>query len=193
MSALQGRRHRALQVSGDQTRDPRRVNKSPGGYTRLRGAARDARRRDLLDQPVEVIVNAWNRNLIPWWLLLPQGVSGAIKRRGGTQPFREVARHGPIPLGGAVRTGAGALPFRAIIHVAAIDLLWRASERSIHDGVVAALRLVDGGGFASVAFPVLGAGSGGFDKARALEVMQRALAASTSTADVRLVRVRAPS
>jgi hypothetical protein len=28
---------------------------------------------DLLDQPVEVIVNAWNRNLIPWWLLLPQG------------------------------------------------------------------------------------------------------------------------
>jgi hypothetical protein len=34
---------------------------------------------DLLDQTVEVIVNAWNRNLIPWWLLLPQGVSGAIE------------------------------------------------------------------------------------------------------------------
>ena len=30
---------------------------------------------DLLDQDVEVIVNAWNRNLFPWWLLLPQGVS----------------------------------------------------------------------------------------------------------------------
>ncbi len=28
---------------------------------------------DLLDQPVEVIVNAWNRNIIPWWLLLPRG------------------------------------------------------------------------------------------------------------------------
>lgn len=38
---------------------------------------------DLLDQPVEVIVNARNRNIIPWWLLVPQGVSGAIKRRGG--------------------------------------------------------------------------------------------------------------
>jgi hypothetical protein len=25
---------------------------------------------DLLDQPVEAIVNAWNRNFIPWWLLL---------------------------------------------------------------------------------------------------------------------------
>jgi len=146
---------------------------------------------DLLDQPVEVLVNAWNRNVIPWWLLLPQGVSGAIKRRGGTQPFREVAKHGPIPLGGAVRTGAGTLPFRAIIHVAAIDLLWRASERSIHDGVENALRLVDEGGFGSVAFPVLGAGSGGFDEARALAVMQRALAASRSAADVRLVRFRA--
>ena len=43
---------------------------------------------DLLDQDVEVIVNAWNRNIIPWWLLLPQGVSGAIKRRGGTDSLQ---------------------------------------------------------------------------------------------------------
>lgn len=38
---------------------------------------------DLLDQDVEVIVNAWNRNLFPHWLLWPQGVSGAIRRRAG--------------------------------------------------------------------------------------------------------------
>src|SRR5947209_1150310 len=79
---------------------------------------------DLLDQPVDVIVNAWNRNLIPWWLLLPQGVSGAIKRRGGTGPFRELRRHGAIPLGGAVLTSAGRLPFQAMVHVAGISLLW---------------------------------------------------------------------
>lgn len=30
---------------------------------------------DLFDQDVDVIVDAWNRNIIPWWLLLPQGVS----------------------------------------------------------------------------------------------------------------------
>jgi len=42
----------------------------------------------ILDQGVDVIVNTWNRNVIPWWLLLPQGVSGAIKRRGGTGPFK---------------------------------------------------------------------------------------------------------
>jgi hypothetical protein len=56
---------------------------------------------DLLDQDVDAIVNAWNRNFIPWWLLLPQGVSGAIKRRGGIQPFKELRRHGMLPLGGA--------------------------------------------------------------------------------------------
>src|SRR5579871_4440379 len=90
---------------------------------------------DLLDQPAEAIVNTWNRNFLPWWLLLPQGVSGAIKRRGGLQPFREIARHGPIPLGGAVATSAGRLPYKAIIHVAGINLLWRASRASIRDSV----------------------------------------------------------
>ena len=45
---------------------------------------------NLLDQNVDVIVNAWNRKIIPWWLLLPQGISGAIKKRGGLAPFREI-------------------------------------------------------------------------------------------------------
>jgi hypothetical protein len=63
---------------------------------------------DILDQPADVIVNPWNRNIIPWWLLLPQGVSGAIKRRTGTEPFREVARHGPIPLGAQSDVGGPA-------------------------------------------------------------------------------------
>ena len=54
---------------------------------------------DLLNQDVDVIVNPWNRNVIPWWLLLPQGVSGAIKRKAGRLPFRELAKHGPMPLG----------------------------------------------------------------------------------------------
>ena len=62
---------------------------------------------DLLDQDVEVIVNAWNRNLFPWWVLLPQGVSKAIKRRAGLGPFRELNRLSMIPLGGAVETSPG--------------------------------------------------------------------------------------
>jgi O-acetyl-ADP-ribose deacetylase len=126
---------------------------------------------DLLDQDVEVIVNAWNRNIIPWWLLLPQGVSGAIKRRGGTAPFKEVRRHGSIPLGGAVLTSAGKLPFKGIIHIAGINMLWRASERSIRDSVKNAVRLAHENGFMSIAFPLIGAGSGGFNQEQAKTLM----------------------
>ena len=145
---------------------------------------------DLLDQPTEGIVNPWNRNVIPWWLLLPQGVSGAIKRRAGLAPFRELARHGPIPLGGAVATSAGRLPHRAIIHVAGINLAWRASRRSIEDSVRNALKVAEALGARSVAFPIIGAGSGGFDAEGAERIMREVLAASDSTLDVVLVRYR---
>ena len=35
---------------------------------------------DITQVDAEVIVNAWNRNIIPWFLLLPQGVSKSIKK-----------------------------------------------------------------------------------------------------------------
>ncbi len=145
---------------------------------------------DLLDQPVEVIVNAWNRNIIPWWLLLPQGVSGAIKRRGGYRPFIEVGRAGPIPLGHAVLTSAGRLRFKAIIHVAGINMLWRASRSSIQGSVRSAMALVAEHAFASVAFPIIGAGSGGFREQAALELMLEAFAEVQSAARVVVVRFR---
>lgn len=126
---------------------------------------------DLLDQDVDVIVNAWNRNIIPWWLLLPQGISGAIKRRGGTAPFKEVRRHGAIPLGGAVLTSAGKLPFKGIIHVAGVNMLWRASERSIRNSVKSAIRLAHENSFTSIGFPLIGAGSGGFNEEQAKALM----------------------
>ncbi len=131
---------------------------------------------DLLDQPVEAIVNAWNRNIIPWWLLLPQGVSGAIKKRGGISPFRELGRAGPIPLGGAILTAAGRLPFKAIIHVAGINMLWRASEESIRLSTKNAVTLALSKDLRSLAFPIIGAGSGGFGPVRAKELMLDELA-----------------
>jgi O-acetyl-ADP-ribose deacetylase (regulator of RNase III) len=143
---------------------------------------------DLLDQDVEVIVNAWNRNIIPWWLLWPQGVSGAIRRRAGLRPFIEVGRVGPMKLGTAALTSAGRLPHRAIIHVAGIDMFWRASERSIRGSVAAAMEIVHRERFTSVAFPVLGAGTGGFEMSQAIEIMRSVLAQTESAAEVRIVR-----
>ena len=116
---------------------------------------------DLLDQKTDVIVNAWNRNLIPWWLLLPQGVSGAIKKRAGYKPFIELRKAGVLPLGGAVVTSAGKLPFKAIIHVAGIGHDWRSSETSIRQSVRSALTEAKVRDFHSVAMPLIGAGTGG--------------------------------
>jgi O-acetyl-ADP-ribose deacetylase (regulator of RNase III) len=143
---------------------------------------------DLLDQEVECIVNAWNRNIIPWWLLLPQGVSGAIKKRGGYAPFREVGRHGPIPLGGAVLTNAGRLPFKGIIHIAGINMLWFASEKSIRTSVRSAMDIVNRQSFASVAFPVIGAGSGSFKVDKALAIMMDEFGHLESDAKVIIVK-----
>jgi O-acetyl-ADP-ribose deacetylase len=98
---------------------------------------------NLLEQPVDCIVNAWNRNIIPWWMLIPHGVSGAIKKRGGVKPFQEIGSTGPLPLGHARKTGAGNLPFKAIIHVASIDLLWKASEHSISQSIVNAMKIAE--------------------------------------------------
>jgi O-acetyl-ADP-ribose deacetylase (regulator of RNase III) len=145
---------------------------------------------DLLDQTVDVIVNAWNRNIIPWWLLLPQGVSGAIKRRGGYRPFIEIGRHGPMPLGSAVYTSAGRLPYQGIIHVAGINMLWRASSKSIKGSVRSAMQIVGERNIASVAFPIIGAGSGGFAEEAALQLMLDAFAELKFASRVLVVRYR---
>lgn len=117
-------------------------------------------RGDLLDQEVEVIVNPWNRNFIPYWLLWPQGVSGAIRRRAGAAPFKILSRHGTLPVGAAVVTTAGALPFIAIIHVASLNWFWTSSEKAIRLSTANALAAAKGR-FSSIAFPLIGAGTGG--------------------------------
>ena len=145
---------------------------------------------DLLDQPVDAIVNPWNRNLIPWWLLLPQGVSGAIKRRAGYEPFRELSRKGVLPLGAAVITGAGRLPFQAIIHVARISFLWRSSEESIRKSVRSALALAAQHEFRSLAFPLIGAGTGGGCPDQIQAIMEGEIEKSGFPGEVVLVRFR---
>jgi O-acetyl-ADP-ribose deacetylase (regulator of RNase III) len=143
---------------------------------------------DLLDQPVDVIVNPWNRNVLPWWLLLPQGVSGAILRWAGSTPFRELARQEPLALGHATSTTAGRLHFKAIIHVASINLLWGSSPESIQHSVRSALRLAEEAGYQSIAFPLLGAGTGGFKAEEAQELILAGASRSAFSGTVTVVR-----
>ncbi len=145
---------------------------------------------DLLQQNTEVIVNAWNRNIIPWWLLLPQGVSRAIKKQGGTKPFKELSALGPIELGGARLTGPGKLPFKAIIHVAGINMFWLATKKSISNSVINAMSIVERERFNSVAFPLIGSGSGNRGKDFSLKVMLNAFSQINNNANVVIVKFK---
>ena len=145
---------------------------------------------DLLDVVADAIVNPWNRNTIPYWLLLPQGVSGAIKKRAGLSPFKELRRHGRLGLGEAVVTSAGSLPYKGIIHVAGINDFWRASEKSIRQSVRNALLAADKKGWLTIALPLIGAGSGGFPPQEAERLIMDELSRMESTVSVVIVRYR---
>ena len=153
---------------------------------------------DLLDQDVEVIVNAWNRNIIPWWLLLPQGVSRIrpIKRRGGLRPFREPwvakrlfplrwcftskpARRGGVPL----KSTRPWLPASACS--GAPPNARSAARRSAIRVAIAKEK-----GYRSIAFPLIGAGSGGGSPAKVLEIMCDELWSLQYDGEVRIVRYR---
>lgn len=138
---------------------------------------------DVALREVDVVVNAWNRNVVPPWLLLPQGVSRAIRRAGGRAAIRDVSRRGPMPLGSAWETPAYGLRARFVIHVAGIDLLWRASERSVRWSTRHALLLARTLGASSIALPLIGAGSGGLDPKRVRRWMLEEIAAQAHAFD----------
>jgi O-acetyl-ADP-ribose deacetylase (regulator of RNase III) len=72
-------------------------------------------RGDLLDEPVDAIVNAANGHLAHGG-----GVAGIISRAAGPALQEEsdalVRKQGPFPTGSAVVTTAGKLPFKGVIH-----------------------------------------------------------------------------
>lgn len=121
----------------------------------------------------DAIVNAANNHL-----QLGAGVAGAIRRRGGPSIQAEcdayIREHGPIRVGEAVATGAGELGVRWVIHAAAMGDE-PASERSIREATASALRLARDLGVRSIAFPILGAGVGGFPFRRSAEIMLGAI------------------
>ncbi|HEU5015880.1 MAG TPA: macro domain-containing protein [Roseiflexaceae bacterium] len=145
---------------------------------------------DLLGQPVEVIVNAWNQNIVPWWLLRPHGVSGAIKRHAGTAPFQELRSYGRLARGQAVLTSAGKLPCKGIIHVASITWSGRSNSEIVQQSVHNALELAQSNGFISIAFPILGSGSGGMNEQTALDSMLTALQTVSFDGTVYVVQYR---
>ena len=87
-------------------------------------------------------------------------------------------------------TTAGELPLKAIIHVAGIGLTWRASERSIRLSMRNAMALAAKHAIARVAFPLIGAGTGGFTEQESQRIMLDELGVVRFDGEVRVVRFR---
>lgn len=125
-------------------------------------------------------------------ILFPGGyyypkVSGAIKKQGGTKPFKEVAKFGSIPLGESRLTSAGKLPYKGIIHVSGINMLWFATEYSVSQSVITAMKIVKDKDYKSVAFPLIGSGSGNRKKDWSKEIMLKTFSSIESNAKVIIV------
>ncbi len=137
---------------------------------RLGGCSLELMKCDITELEVDAIVNAAGSDL-----RMGGGVAGAIRRRGGEEIQREcdewVRRHGPVPVGGAVITGAGRLKAKYVIH--AVGPRWGEGdeERKLRDAFYNSIRLAEEHGVRSIAFPAISAGIFGVPR----EVSARAL------------------
>ena len=129
---------------------------------------------DIGESRAEGIVNAWNRNFIPYWLLIPQGVSKSLKKHGGAAPFKELRKKGLLGLGEAVATSAGELEAQTIIHAAALHAYWRASEKSVELAARNSFALAAEMGLKELAIPLLGAGTGGLSEEKSFALIVKA-------------------
>jgi O-acetyl-ADP-ribose deacetylase len=141
---------------------------------------------DITAQTVDAIVNAANNML---WM--GSGVAGAIKKRGGSSIEWEAVKQGPIAKGDAIVTSAGTLPMRCVIHAAVMGPTLRTNADLIGRATRSALDRAREQQVASIAFPALGTGVGGFPIAECAKVMLQAVrdhAASQPATTVREVR-----
>src|SRR6476646_7730264 len=90
------------------------------------------------------------------------GVGGALKRAGGDAIEFAAVRQAPVPLGGAIVTPAGSLAAKVVIHSVSPDRDRRTSGPVIEAAVRSARARAREIGAASIAFPALGTGVGGF-------------------------------
>ena len=112
---------------------------------------------DITQLEVDAVANAANDHL---WM--GAGVAGAIKRAGGEEIEREAVEKGPIPVGDAIVTGAGALSARWVVHGAVMGQDLRTNADLVRRTTASCLRVADELGAESLALPAFGTGVGGF-------------------------------
>ena len=114
-------------------------------------------RGNLLDEPVDAIVNAANGQLAHGG-----GVAGIISRAAGPELQAESTRlarmGGPFPAGSAVVTTAGKLPFKGVIHAIGPRQGEGDEEAKLVRALKAAFGCAADLGWTSVSFPAVSSG-----------------------------------
>jgi O-acetyl-ADP-ribose deacetylase (regulator of RNase III) len=139
---------------------------------------------NLLDEPVDAIVNAANGHLAHGG-----GVAGVISRAAGPalqeESDRIVRERGPFPTGSAVVTTAGKLPFKGVIHAVGPRYGEGEEEAKLVKALTSAFACAGERGWTSVSFPAVSAGI----FAVPLEVCARAYLAAVRTCTLRKVQL----
>ena len=122
---------------------------------------------DICDLEVDAIVSPASTSL---WM--STGVSGELKRNGGDAIEFAALRQAPAQLGDAVVTPAGRLAARVVIHAVSLERDRRTSGPAIDRAARSSMARARELGLASIAFPALGTGIGGFplDEAASIAV-----------------------
>ena len=127
----------------------------------------EVRKGSLLEVEADAIVNPANSRGI-----MGGGVAGVIRRLGGEEIEREAVSKAPVPVGEAVLTTAGRLPFKGVIHAPTMEEpAMRTTEEKVRRATRAALKVADESCFRSVALPGMGTGVGRVPKNVAARAM----------------------
>lgn len=125
---------------------------------------------DICDLEVDAIVSPAATSL---WM--STGTAGEIKRAGGDGIEFAAVRQGPARLGDAVVTPAGRLAARVVIHAVSLERDRRTSGPAIDAAARSAMRCARQLSLASIAFPALGTGIGGFPLDEAARIAVEAI------------------
>jgi O-acetyl-ADP-ribose deacetylase (regulator of RNase III) len=141
-------------------------------------------RGNLLEEPVDAIVNAANGHLAHGG-----GVAGIIARAAGPALQEEseqlVRSHGPFPTGSAVVTSAGKLPFKGVIHAVGPRFGEGDEEEKLVRALLASWQCAADHAWDSVSFPAVSSGI----FAVPLDICARAYVVAARQARLRKVRL----
>jgi O-acetyl-ADP-ribose deacetylase (regulator of RNase III) len=141
-------------------------------------------RGDLLEEPVDAIVNAANGHLAHGG-----GVARIISRAAGPalqeESDRIVRSRGPLPAGAAAATTAGKLPFKGVIHAVGPQYGEGDEEAKLVQALASAFAIAKERGWDSVSFPAVSAGI----FAVPLDICARAYLAAARAAPIGNVRL----